>query len=280
MVDLVGIPPIDIPGATEPDYIDVRGLKTAYRRYGEGEPLVFLHGMGSSNAWLEHHRLFSTRFDFIAPQHPGYGKTPRPAWYRTLDDYVPHYADLLDALGVTSAHIVGHSFGGLVAGAFASVYPERVRSLSIVAPLPLPVVHTSEHDHNAPPPSNLMEMLFNDDAEEFWEYDPPEDLGLYLGEADDEFSEPDAWTYQPSGGLYRRLARVTAPRQIVVPDKDQTVPESGFGEWARWLNAPIVRIPSTTRPGHPSAHMLNVQEPAAFVDQITEFARAASNSAK
>lgn len=276
MIDLDSLPPVDIPGVTEPDFVEVRGLRTAYRRFGDGEPLLFLHGMGGSNAWLDHHRLFATQFDLIAPQHPGFGRTPRPAWYRNVDDYVAHYADLLDALGVNRTHVVGHSFGGVVGAAFAATYPERVLSFTAVAPLPLPIVRGEDNSHDGPAPSNLMEMLFGDDAEKFAAYDPPEDYGMYVAEADDELSEPGAWSFDPSPGLYRRLARISAPRQIVVPDEDRVVgPPRVFTDWAKWLDAPIVTISGQ---GNPTQHMLNVQEPEAFVNEIAQFAHNASRA--
>ncbi|WP_350351669.1 alpha/beta fold hydrolase [Microbacterium sp. A8/3-1] len=265
---------VDIQGLSEPEYITVNGLKTAYRRSGTGEPLVFLHGMGLANSWLKSHALMAEHFDVIAPQHPGFGRTPRPAWYRSLDDSVAHYADVLDALGVSRAHLVGHSFGGLFGAAFAATYPERILSLTLVAPLPLPVVRPSseEGSHEGEAPPNLMELLFNESFEQYSEYDPPEDLGLFVDEPDDEFSDPSAWKFDPAPGLYRRLSRITAPRQILLPDRDQVIGETTGADWSRWADAPIVTISGASAS---TGHMLTEQETEKYVGAIVALSQRA-----
>jgi aspartate dehydrogenase len=99
----------------------------AARRSGEGSAVFLLHGIGSSaTSWdrlaplLAGHRL-------IAPDFPGYGDTP-DAPDMTLDDLAGRLAAAIDAEG-GSAHLVGVSFGALVALALARRSPERVRSL-------------------------------------------------------------------------------------------------------------------------------------------------------
>ena len=57
-----------------------------------------------------------------------------------LDDLVLHEVDALDALGISRFHAVGHSIGGLVAGSLAAIYPDRVRSLTLIAPAPKLVI--------------------------------------------------------------------------------------------------------------------------------------------
>ena len=78
-----------------PEFIDVNGLTTAYRRKGSGEPVLFLHGAGSTRMWLPMYERFSQSVDFIAPEHPGFGETERPDWLQNFDDLVIHYDQLL-----------------------------------------------------------------------------------------------------------------------------------------------------------------------------------------
>jgi aspartate dehydrogenase len=99
----------------------------AARRSGDGSAVFLLHGIGSSaTSWdrvaplLAGHRL-------IAPDFPGYGDSPDdPAM--TLEGLTDRLAAAIDAEG-GSAHLVGVSFGALVALALARRSPERVRSL-------------------------------------------------------------------------------------------------------------------------------------------------------
>jgi aspartate dehydrogenase len=106
---------------------DPTRTELAAHRSGAGSALLLLHGIGSSaTSWqriaplLAGHRV-------IAPDFPGYGDSP-DAPGMTLDDLVDRVAALIDDEG-GRAHIVGVSFGALVALALARRSPERVRSL-------------------------------------------------------------------------------------------------------------------------------------------------------
>ena len=88
------------PFYPQPKFEDVRGLKTAYRRKGAGEPVVYLHGAGLTRRWLPFHEELSKRADLIAPEHPGYGDTPFPDWLDGFPDLVLHYAEFFDRLGL------------------------------------------------------------------------------------------------------------------------------------------------------------------------------------
>ena len=102
---------------------------------GEGPVLVFLHGLGgSSNTWRQVMELLGGAARVIAPDLLGSGGSDAPA----SGDYSPAghatwLRDLLRALDVDSATVVGHSFGGGVALQYAHQYPERVERLVLVA---------------------------------------------------------------------------------------------------------------------------------------------------
>src|SRR5437867_2256210 len=70
------------PHYTEPQVVDVRGVPVAYRRKGTGPPTVFLHGAGTTRLWLPFYERMSEWFDFVAPEHPGFGDTRRPTGWR------------------------------------------------------------------------------------------------------------------------------------------------------------------------------------------------------
>ena len=94
-----------------------------------GEPILFLHGVGSDKSvWqpqLDHYRGRRTA---IAMDYPGYADSAlQPA--ATRDDFARAAFALLDALGHGSAHVCGLSLGGVVAIAMHALAPERCRSL-------------------------------------------------------------------------------------------------------------------------------------------------------
>src|SRR5918999_3605291 len=92
---------------TEPERMEVGGVDVAYRRRGDGEPVLYLHGAGFTRMWLPFHERLSESVDLIAPDHPGYGETPMPDWLDGFDDLVLHYDELLDRLGIDTVHVVG-----------------------------------------------------------------------------------------------------------------------------------------------------------------------------
>jgi len=99
----------------------------------EGLPLVFLHGLGGdAESWRLQLDGFSDDYRAIAWDMPGYGDSA-PLAEMTFPALVDALSVLLDRLSVTSAHLVGHSLGGMIAQAFALAHPARVRSLTLAA---------------------------------------------------------------------------------------------------------------------------------------------------
>jgi pimeloyl-ACP methyl ester carboxylesterase len=255
----------------------VNGVDVAYRRAGIGEPLLFMHGMGLTRRWLDLYAALAEDFDVIVPEHPGFGDTARPAWYRGLDDVALHHADFLTDLGLDSVHVVGHSLGGRIAASFAAIFPERVRSLTLIAPAPLATVTPPEEEQEPPPGFDLDGVLFNDNQHAYPDFCDGDDEGLVVAPADgDLYADPSAWSLDTSPTLYRRLARVRCPAQILVPDEDRLIPRESFDAWSRWLgDAAVVTIPGVE---HPTGHLLIVQEPRAIADVVCTFAEVAWRS--
>ncbi len=106
---------------------------TSYRDVGQGEAMVFIHGVGlNADAWEPQIGAFSKMHRVIAIDLPGHGSSKLPEVTITLDDYVKQLTQLLDDLGVAAANIVGHSMGGLVAIGFALAHPSRCLRLAVL----------------------------------------------------------------------------------------------------------------------------------------------------
>ena len=93
----------------------IQGIRTNYLTAGKGEPVLLLHGWGSS---LEPYRrlidLLSTKYFVIALDMPGFGKTEEPPCPWGVDEYVDFVLDFLQAFDIQKLSLVGHSFGGRV----------------------------------------------------------------------------------------------------------------------------------------------------------------------
>ena len=103
---------------------------------GDGEPLVFLHGVGGDAAsWAPQIAAFSGAFRAIAWDMPGYGLS-RSLDRMTFPALAGSLLELLDRLGLERVHLVGHSMGGMVAQEFAALRPERIAALVLSATSP------------------------------------------------------------------------------------------------------------------------------------------------
>ena len=108
----------------------VSGLPIAVRRAGTGPALVLLHGFASdSRAWLPQLEQLSSEFSVIAWDAPGAGASPDPPGTFTFVDWADALAGLLDALAVPEAHVLGISWGGVLAQEFYQRHQGRTRSL-------------------------------------------------------------------------------------------------------------------------------------------------------
>jgi pimeloyl-ACP methyl ester carboxylesterase len=115
-------------------YIKVGSINTRYWSAGKGDPLILLHGGGSSiEAWVyniqalaQHHRVFA--FDMV-----GTGLSDKPAVPYSLDYQLQFLSTFLDTIGIQQASFIGNSMGGSVALMFALASPERVRRLGLVS---------------------------------------------------------------------------------------------------------------------------------------------------
>lgn len=118
--------------------IEARGVRFHYQRLGKGgERVVFLHGFVWDNMSSWYFSVASTvarAADVLLYDLRGHGKSARPAGGYTADDMVADLDALLDATGFGDrpVHLVGNSFGGLLALAYAIAHPDRVASMVLV----------------------------------------------------------------------------------------------------------------------------------------------------
>ncbi len=110
--------------------VEVSGHRIAYRRAGPGPPLVLLHGfLCDSRVWRRQLADLSDEFTVVAWDAPGAGlssDTPDPF---TITDWAHSLAAFLGAVGVERGHLLGLSWGGVLAQEFYRLYPARVQRL-------------------------------------------------------------------------------------------------------------------------------------------------------
>ena len=111
----------------------MHGLEIAYRRVGDGPPLVFVHGAAEDGrAWGPQLAALADEFTVVAWDEPGAGgSSDLPAGFG-LADYAQCLAALIEALALGPAHVTGLSWGGTVAQELYRHHPELVATLILV----------------------------------------------------------------------------------------------------------------------------------------------------
>jgi pimeloyl-ACP methyl ester carboxylesterase len=125
------------------DYCDIDGERIHYIEEGSGPAVLLIHGfLGSTFTWRTVVPALAPAHRVIAMDLAGFGYSDRsPGLDFSLEGQAKRAARLLDALGVGSAAVVGHSLGGGVAEWLAATAPQRVSHLVLVA-----AVDASVHD--------------------------------------------------------------------------------------------------------------------------------------
>lgn len=104
-----------------------------YVDQGEGEVLVLLHGVGmQAAAWKPQLDYFAKTHRVIAINMAGHGGSATLDYDSNLGDFVEWLHQVLVALDLTSVNIAGHSMGALIAGGYASTYPENVKRVALL----------------------------------------------------------------------------------------------------------------------------------------------------
>lgn len=113
--------------------LEITGLQVRYHAQGAGPPVLILHGWGGS---IESVLPISAAIAGVATSYavdlPGFGESDPPPEPWGAGEYAEFVSQLMDALGLDAAVLVGHSFGGRVAIRLAADFPERVTKLVLV----------------------------------------------------------------------------------------------------------------------------------------------------
>ena len=102
-------------GSTVGERLAVGGVELDVVRRGAGRPVLLLHGFQNVDPRARYLELLGGHAEIIAPSHPGFGRSARPADFETVYDLVHLYLEVLEALPYDKVTVVGLSFGGWLA---------------------------------------------------------------------------------------------------------------------------------------------------------------------
>jgi pimeloyl-ACP methyl ester carboxylesterase len=226
-------------------YADVNGLHMYYEVYGEGSPLVLLHG-----GMLTIDLNFATLIPALAREHQligvemqGHGRTADIDREITPAALASDVVGLLDRLGIDRAHAFGHSMGGAVALELGVNHPGRVRSLvSASASVRPDGLHEDLTDPARQATSARMptQQDFLDFQEAYQRLSPhPDHFNDFLTMLSQSTANTQGWSDE-------QLATITAPTLLVLGDRDFTTVEHGALMQQLIHGSQLAVLPGTT----------------------------------
>ncbi len=240
---------------------------------GSGPPLVFLHAAWGLT-WDSFLGALAQHFTVHAPAHPGTTPDAHDDIHHLdgLWDLVLCYDELLSALKLDRAVVVGHSFGGMVACELAAAYPERAHRLVLIDPLGFWRDDARVVNWAMLSPAALPGAIFSNPQGEaarglFGPTEPPEAAGaarvriMWAMGTTGKFIWP-----LPDKGLKKRIHRVKAAALVIWGTDDQLVPPLYAEEFTTRL--PGARVQTIDGAGH-APHL---DDPATVARLVREFA--------
>jgi pimeloyl-ACP methyl ester carboxylesterase len=154
------------------NYVFLNGVKLYYEIYGNGEPLVLLHGNGGNIEGLKYQiEYFSKEYKVIAMDCRGRGKSElgkEPLTYMQMTEDV---VSLLDHLSLESAYIIGRSDGGIIGLLLGIYYPQKVKKVAAFGANLWPgktALYPQEVDLTIRTRKQAEEMLEKNDKSQDW----------------------------------------------------------------------------------------------------------------
>jgi pimeloyl-ACP methyl ester carboxylesterase len=241
---------------------------------GSGDSLLYLHGASGFTGWDPFLDQLARYFHVYAPAHPGVAGSEGLEHLDDLWDLVLFYDELLEALGLDRTHVVGHSYGGMLAAELAAHRPRQVSRLVLVNSLGLWLEEAPVADIFAMTPSERAPLLWHDvnstaaRAALTRLEDPTARLEVDLDRTRTLSAVAKFIWPIPDRGLTKRIHRITMPTLLLWGDSDGIVPPVYGQAFQRLL--PNATLKVLDRCGH----LPQVEQPAEFIDALRDFLRA------
>lgn len=133
-------------------YYDIRGFRMYAEVYGQGQPLLFIHGNGGSGRnFFKQVPYFLKKYKVIIADSRSQGRSADPGDSLTYEMMADDYAALLDAMKIDSAFVVGWSDGGINGLLLAIHHPKKVKKLAITG--------ANLRPDNTAVPQELLDMI-------------------------------------------------------------------------------------------------------------------------
>lgn len=268
----------------------VDGVELNYEIHGDGEPLLFVMGLGMDRrGWMFQVPFFSRHFKTIVFDNRGVGGSSKPAGPYTTETMAKDAAGLLAQLGISQAYIAGVSMGGMISQQLALHFPEKVKKVV------LGCTYAKPDESMDALISSSIGMLFGNKnlTVEQIASDPDVDLkklitfmtslslspefleknkalvDMMLDEVLREGLNVDGFSGQLQAvrahDTLARLGEISCPALVITGDADRLIPSKCSDEIAARLpGAKLVKIPG-------GSHGFNFEQPDVFNNEVLAF---------
>jgi pimeloyl-ACP methyl ester carboxylesterase len=249
--------------------LTVGGVTLECVQRGKGQPVLLLHGAGGPRPTAPFMDKLAERVRLIAPTHPGFGNSPLPEWFDTIDDLAYLYLDLLEQLDLRDVVLIGMSMGGWTAAEVAIKCTHRLSKLILVDAVGCKFKDRETReipDIWALHPSEVNKLTFFDPEANAPKIDQMTDEQLQAVARNREAAAMYLWEpYMHSPKLRHRLHRINIPTLMIWGASDGLVtPEYGRSYCAA---IPGARMEIIERAGHTPHN----EQPDAFVSTVMRF---------
>ncbi len=243
-----------LPSATESGYAPVNGVKIWYAVFGEGQPVILLHGgLGNSNYWGNQVPELARHYKVIVMDSRGHGRSTRNEEPYGYDLMASDVVGLLDFLKIDKVALVGWSDGAILGLDIAMQHPERL--------------------------SKLFAFAANSDTEGVADISASPVFNAYIARAETEYAALSAtptefgsfvdqiskmWATQPNWTA-DDLKKITVPTWIVDGDRDEAIKRENTEFMAANIpNAGLLILPNVS-------HFAFLQDPQQFTGAVLHF---------
>jgi pimeloyl-ACP methyl ester carboxylesterase len=249
--------------------IAVDGVRIEMIERGRGRPLLFLHpGIGLSPSEPVLDRL-AQNARVIAPLHPGFGASEQPARFTSIDDLAYFYLDLMDALDLAQAIVVGVSLGGWIAAEVAVKSTARISHLVLANAVGIKAADRETReiaDIFAMTEDEFNGRAYFDPAAGKRDYAAMPEAQVRIVARNREATARYAWSpYMHDPKLKQRLHRVRVPTLLLWGTADRILSESYGRAYAEAI--PGARFEAIARAGH----FPHLEAPDEFAGKVFAF---------
>ncbi len=238
---------------------------------GSGPPLLYLHGAVGQKGWAPFLDALAQNFTVYAPYMPGYSKSNGLEKLDDVIDLALYQLDLLDALGVSKTHLVGHFLGGMIAAEIAALSPSYVDKLVLAAP--------AGTWRDSDPVADLLAMTDSELQDNLWssasssmslspaDFEATSRLKASL--AADRMQDLTAagkflWPI-PDRGLKRRAYRIKSPTLVLWGENDRIIPPVYADDFTALVSGSQVSVIPN------AGHLLMIERAEVFSAAVADF---------